>query len=158
MSSGVIFTDDYTRLVNFRSRQWTVGDVSMAWCGGLAFDIALSAGRTALPVLAGVFVVLLCMGGSWPLLVTLLAPVVFGIAYYLQAHRDPDQAPLRTANRGQLALRGLGTGQRRALRRGFHRQPRSLLDLGHNHEPELIDWQVVLYSPDGDDQARAIRQ
>lgn len=142
-----IYSDDYTRLVLFRSRQWTAGDVSMAWCGGLSFDIAIAALRSSVIPAAVLLVVLLLAGGSWPLLMALLGPIVYVISYSWQAHRDPDRTPLNGAKAGNAALRGIGPTKRRRLRRAYRAQPKNLLGFGHNLEPTEIHWQVILFSP-----------
>lgn len=146
-SGEVLYSDDYTRLVQFRSRQWTFSDLSLRAIGGLSWEAAAEAVRPALMVIAPVVVALSAVGGFWPSALFVLVPMIYAGMYLRANSRDVEGDAVRTIRRGQASLRGTTARQRRLLAKHFKQEPRHVLGGAADREPTEIEWSVVLYVP-----------
>lgn len=128
----LIYSDDFTRVIVYQSRQFTLGDLSLAAINGLQWDALPAALRAAAKWTAPAVAVLLMVGLS-PWLAVVVFPVPLVIVY------------TRTAKE---RVGGLTEIEKRRLRRNFRsRQPRVLLGLARDTEPREFAWSVITYTP-----------
>lgn len=139
----VLYSDDYTRLERFRFRSWTLtDDVSLRWMGGFSWEAAWEAVRPTLLMLAPMLLVLLLLGGAWPLMLLLAAPVTYAGSYLKANSRDPEADLSRTIRKGESVWRGATARQRRLLTKASRREPQEL-----GGEPVEISWKAILFVP-----------
>ena len=133
-SDEVIYSDNYTRVVAYQQKSFTVGDISLAFIGGIQWNAVLPAlGRSL--VIAAPFAVILPLAAHralWALWAILVPP---GPAVYFY---------WRLAKERQG---GLSEPQRRRLRRNHRSQPRHLLGLSENTDPTSFHWHLILFEP-----------
>ncbi len=127
----VIYSDDYTRLFNWQSRQFTAGDLSLKAINGVQWNAAIPA--AAIAVASTVF----CAFALWVLGVSpwwsvLLFPVP-ALVVYVRLAKD------RTG--------GLTESEKHRLAWNFRRQPEEVLGLGENAEPTDFPWDVIFWAP-----------
>ena len=128
----VIYSDDYTRLFMYQSRQFTAGDLSLRAINGVQWNAALPAVVIAIGCSAG------CAAGLWvlglsPWWSVLLFPVP-ALVVYVRMAKD------RTG--------GLTESEKHRLAWNFrYRQPREVLGLAENTEPTDFAWDVILWVP-----------
>lgn len=133
----VIFTDDYTRIANYDSRQFTLGDdFSLAGIGGVSWSAAwfaiLRAGtwwapRFVTPAVIALWIVEL------PAWLPVLSLPVYMIVAYSKASRDTPDV--------------LTAAQELALRRLDNRQPTAILGLTEDLDVETVEWHTILRVP-----------
>lgn len=130
----VIYSDNYTRVVVYQSRSFTIGDISLAVIGGIQWNAALPALVRSLLIASPFAVLLPLLGHSllWALWAILIPPVPAAVIYW------------RLAKERQG---GLSEPQRRKLRRNHRSQPRHLLGLAQDTEPTSFNWQLILFEP-----------
>jgi hypothetical protein len=128
----VIYSDDYTRLFTYQSRQFTAGDISLRAINGVQWNAAVPALGAAVGVTAAVLGILLLVGfsGWWAVLVF---PVPLLVVYVRMAK---DRSG------------GLTEAERQRLAWHFrYRQPREMLGLAADTEPGDFAWDVILWTP-----------
>lgn len=128
----VIYSDDYTRLFTYQSRQFTIGDLSLRSINGVQWNAAGPAGAIAVATTVVAAVALWVVGLSpwWSLLVLPVPALVV----YVRLAKD------RTG--------GLTETEKRRLAWNFrYRQPRVFLGLAADTEPGGFTWDVILWSP-----------
>ena len=128
----VIYSDDYTRLFTYQSRQFTIGDLSLRSINGVQWNAAGPAGAIAVAstmvAAAGLRVVGL---SPWWSLLVLPVPV---LVVYVRLAKD------RTG--------GLTETEKHRLAWNFrYRQPRVFLGLAADTEPRDFTWDVILWDP-----------
>ena len=128
----VIYSDDYTRLFTYQSRQFTAGDLSLKAINGVQWNAALPAAVIAAAVTvvtaAGLWVV-----GFSPWWSALLLPVPALVVYVRMAK---DRAG------------GLTESEKLRLVWNYrYSQPREVLGLGENTEPTDFAWDVTFWVP-----------
>lgn len=128
----VIYSDDYTRVVVYQSRQFTLGDLSLAAINGLQWDALPRAIGAAFAASIPTGALLLILGFN-PWFAALVFPVPLLTVYTRMAKER---------------VGGLTEREKRKLRVNFRsRQPRELLGLSSNTEPTSFTWSVILYTP-----------
>lgn len=128
----LIYSDDYTRVVDYQSRQFTVGDLSLAAINGVQWN-AVPPALTAAATWTAPTVVLLLLVGLSPWFAALVFPAPLIVVY------------TRTAKE---RIHGLTEREKRRLRRNFRtRQPTELLGLAADTEPKEFAWSVITYTP-----------
>jgi len=128
----VIYSDDYTRLFTYQSRQFTIGDLSLRAIGGVQWNAAAPAGAIALAstVLSALALWVVGLVPWWSLLVVPAPAVVV----YVRMAKD---------RRG-----GLTEIEKHRLAFNFrYRQPREFLGLTADTEPTDFRWDVILWVP-----------
>ena len=128
----VIYSDDYTRLFTYQSRQFTAGDLSLKAINGVQWNAALPAAAIGVTVTVTGAIVLWVVGFSlwWSLL---LFPVS-ALVVYVRMARD--------------RAGGLTEAEKLRLVWNFrYRQPREVLGLAENTEPTDFAWDVILWQP-----------
>ncbi|MGS0684526.1 hypothetical protein ACVBEQ_05095 [Nakamurella sp. GG22] len=130
----VIYSDDYTRLFTYQSRQFTAGDLSLKAINGVQWNAALPAAATAVAV--GVVTALgLWMAGISPWWSVLLLPAPL-LVVYLRMAKDRAE--------------GLTESEKIRLAWNFrYSQPRDVLGLVENTEPTDFAWDVIFWQPPG---------
>lgn len=130
----VIYSDDYTRLFTYQSRQFTAGDLSLKAINGVQWNAALPAAATA--VVVGVVTALgLWLVGISPWWSVLLLPAPLLVVYLRMAK---DRAG------------GLTESEKLRLSWNFrYSQPRDVLGLAENTEPTDFSWDVIFWQPPG---------
>ena len=128
----VIYSDDYTRLFTYQSRQFTAGDLSLKAINGVQWNAALPAAVIAAAVTvvtaAGLWVV-----GFSPWWSVLLFPVPALVVYVRMAK---DRAG------------GLTESEKLRLAWNYrYSQPREVLGLAENTEPTDFAWDVIFWLP-----------
>ena len=128
----VIYSDDYTRLFTYQSRQFTAGDLSLKAINGVQWNAALPAAVIAAAVTvvaaAGLWVV-----GFSPWWSALLLPVPALVVYVRMAK---DRAG------------GLTESEKLRLAWNYrYSQPREVLGLEENTEPTDFAWDVIFWLP-----------
>lgn len=128
----VIYSDDYTRLFTYQSRQFTIGDLSLRSINGVQWNAAGPAGAIAaastVVAAAGLWVV-----GLSPWWSLLMLPVP-ALVVYLRLAKD------RTG--------GLTETEKHRLVWNFrYRQPRVFLGLAADTELGDFTWDVILWDP-----------
>ncbi len=133
-SDEVIYSDNYTRVVVYQSRSFTIGDISLAVIDGIQWNAALPALVRSLLIASPFAVVFPLLGDNllWALWAILIPPVPAAVIYW------------RLAKERQG---GLSEPQRRKLRRNHRSQPRHLLGLAQDTEPTSFNWQLILFEP-----------
>lgn len=127
----VIYSDDYTRLFTYQSRQFTAGDLSLKVINGVQWNAALPAALIATGCAVACAAALWVLGLSlwWSLLVL---PVPALVVYVRLAKE-------RTG--------GLTESEKHRLAWNFrYRQPREVLGLSENTEPTDFTWDVILWT------------
>jgi len=130
--SQVIYSDDYTKLFTYQSRQFTAGDISLKAINGVQWNAALPAavvGGAATIVIA----LMLWVLGLSPWRSALVVPVSTLVVYVRMAK---DRA-------GGLTE----TEKLRLVWNYRYRQPREVLGLGEDTEPTDFAWDVILWEP-----------
>ena len=128
----VIYSDDYTRLFTYQSRQFTIGDLSLRSINGVQWNAAVPAGgiAAASTVVAAAGLWVLGLSPWWSLLVLPVPALVV----YVRLAKD------RTG--------GLTETEKRRLAWNFrYRQPRRFLGLAADREPGDFTWDVILWTP-----------
>ena len=128
----VIYSDDYTRLFTYQSRQFTAGDLSLKAINGVQWNAALPAAVIAAAVTvvtaAGLWIV-----GFSPWWSALLLPVPALVVYVRMAK---DRAG------------GLTESEKLRLAWNYrYSQPREVLGLAENTEPTDFAWDVIFWVP-----------
>ena len=128
----VIYSDDYTRLFTYQSRQFTAGDLSLKAINGVQWNAALPAAVIAAAVTvvtaAGLWIV-----GFSPWWSALLLPVPALVVYVRMAK---DRAG------------GLTESEKLRLAWNYrYSQPREVLGLAENTEPTDFAWDVIFWLP-----------
>lgn len=128
----VIYSDDYTRLFTYQSRQFTIGDLSLRSINGVQWNAAVPAGVIALACTVVAAAALWLVGFSpWWSLLVLPVPAVL---VYVRMAKDRSG--------------GLTEGEKYRLAWNFrYRQPRRFLGLAADTEPGDFVWDVVLWTP-----------
>ena len=128
----VIYSDDYTRLFTYQSRQFTAGDLSLKAINGVQWNAAVPAAVIA--VAATVVTALgLWVGGFSPWWSVLLFPVPALVVYVRMAK---DRAG------------GLTESEKLRLAWNYrYSQPREVLGLAENTEPTDFAWDVIFWLP-----------
>ena len=127
----VVYCDDYTRLITYQSRSWTMGDLSLAALGGIqwaAAGLALGAGAAA----GGAAAALLAVTGL-PIWFAVFPAVVVTIAAYLRTAKE------RSGGLTELERLRLRLYQR-------YRQPTHFNGLAADAEPTDFQWDMTLWS------------
>jgi len=128
----VIYSDDYTRLFTYQSRQFTAGDISLKAINGVQWNAALPAAVIAAAVTvvtaAGLWIV-----GFSPWWSALLLPVP-ALVVYVRMAKDRAGGLIESEN-----LR-LAWNYR-------YSQPREVLGLAENTEPTDFAWDVIFWVP-----------
>ena len=128
----VIYSDDYTRLFTYQSRQFTAGDLSLKAINGVQWNAALPAAVIAAAVTvvtaAGLWIV-----GFSPWWSALLLPVP-ALVVYVRMAKDRAGGLIESEN-----LR-LAWNYR-------YSQPREVLGLAENTEPTDFAWDVIFWLP-----------
>lgn len=128
----VIYSDDYTRLFTYQSRQFTIGDLSLRSINGVQWNAAGPAGGIAAAGTVVAAAALWVLGLS-PWLSLLVLPVP-ALVVYVRLAKD------RTG--------GLTETEKRRLAWNFrYRQPRWFLGLATDTEPGDFTWDVILWTP-----------
>jgi len=128
----VIYSDDYTKLFTYQSRQFTAGDISLKAINGVQWNAAIPAAAAGVTVTT-VFAVMLWVLGFSPWWSALILPVPTLIVYVRMAK---DRAG------------GLTESEKIRLAWNYrYRQPRELLGLGENAEPTHFTWDVIFWEP-----------
>jgi uncharacterized membrane protein len=128
----VIYSDDYTKLFTYQSRQFTAGDISLRAINGVQWNAALPAavvGGAATIIIA----LMLWVLGLSPWWSALVVPVST-LAVYVRMAKD----------------RAGGLTETEKLRLAWnyrYRQPREVLGLGEDTEPTDFAWDVILWEP-----------
>jgi len=131
----VIYSDDYTRLFTYQSRQFTAGDLSLKAINGVQWNAALPAAVIA-TVLTVVGAAALWVLGLSPWWSVLFFPVP-ALLVYVRMAKDRSG--------------GLTESEKHRLAWNFrYRQPREVLGLGENTEPTDFAWDVILWVPQPD--------
>ena len=128
----VIYSDDYTRLITYQSRQFTAGDISLRAINGVQWNAAVPAILIAVvgTLIATAALLLVGLSGWWALLGF---PVPLLVVYVRMA-KD------RTG--------GLTEAEKLRLAFAFrYRQPRDLLGLAANTEPTEFALDVIVWTP-----------
>jgi hypothetical protein len=128
----VIYSDDYTRLFTYQSRQFTAGDLSLKAINGVQWNAAVPAA-----VIAAVLTIASAAGlwvlGLSPWWSVLFLPVP-ALVVYVRMAKDRSG--------------GLTESEKHRLVWNFrYRQPREVLGLGENTEPTDFSWDVILWVP-----------
>lgn len=127
----VVYCDDYTRLITYQSRSWTMGDLSLAAIGGIqwaAAGVAVVAGAAAAGAAAGMLVLV-----ELPFWFAALPAVVATITVYLRTAKE------RTGGLTELERWRLRLHQR-------YRQPTHFNGLAADAEPTDFQWDMTLWS------------
>ena len=128
----VIYSDDYTRLFTYQSRQFTAGDLSLKAINGVQWNAALPAAVIAAAVTvvtaAGLWII-----GFSPWWSALLLPVP-ALVVYVRMAKDRAGGLIESEN-----LR-LAWNYR-------YSQPREVLGLAENTEPTDFAWDVIFWVP-----------
>ena len=128
----VIYSDDYTRLFTYQSRQFTAGDLSLKAINGVQWNAALPAAVIAVAATV-VTAIGLWVGGFSPWWSVLLFPVPALVVYVRMAK---DRAG------------GLTESEKLRLAWNYrYSQPRDVLGLGENTEPTDFGWDVIFWLP-----------
>jgi hypothetical protein len=128
----VIYSDDYTRLFTYQSRQFTAGDLSLKAIKGVQWNAAVPAAiiASACTVLGAAALWVLGLSPWWSLL---LFPVPALVVY---ARMAKDRSG------------GLTESEKHRLAWNFrYRQPREVLGLSENTEPTDFTWDVIFWTP-----------
>lgn len=130
----VIYSDDYTKLFTYQSRQFTAGDLSLKAINGVQWNAALPAVVLGVMFTVASALVLWVVGLSpwWSLL---LFPVPALPAYVRMAKE-------RAGGLTQLERLRLALNFR-------YRQPREVLGLAENTEPTDFTLDVIFWLPPG---------
>lgn len=127
----VVYCDDYTRLITYQSRSWTMGDLSLAAIGGIqwaATGVAFGAGAGA-----GVAAVVVLGLTRLPLWFAVLPAFVATVVVYLRTAKERSNG-LTEIERLRLRLH-----QR-------YRQPTHFNGLAADAEPTDFQWDMTLWS------------
>jgi hypothetical protein len=128
----VIYSDDYTRLFTYQSRQFTAGDLSLKAINGVQWNAAVPAA-----VIAAVLTVV-SAAGLW----------VLGLSPWWSVLFFPVPALVVYVRMAKDRSGGLTESERHRLAWNFrYRQPREVLGLGENTEPTDFAWDVILWVP-----------
>ena len=128
----VIYSDDYTRLFTYQSRQFTAGDLSLKAINGVQWNAALPA--AAIAAVVGVLTAVgLWVVGLSPWWSVLLLPVPL-LVVYLRLAKD--------------RAGGLTESEKFRLAWNFrYSQSRDVLGLAENTEPTDVTWDVIFWVP-----------
>jgi hypothetical protein len=130
----IIYSDDYTKLFTYQSRQFTAGDLSLKAINGVQWNAAVPAvviGAAA----AVVSMVALWFVGLSPWWSVLLFPVPT-LVVYVQMAKD------RTGGLSELEKLRLALNYR-------YSQPREVLGMQENTEPTDFTLDVIFWLPPG---------
>jgi len=128
----VVYSDDYTRLFTYQSRQFTIGDLSLRGVNGVQWNAAGPAGVIALSIAIVIAAALWGVGLS-PWWALLILPVPLFVVYFRMAKE-------RTG--------GLTEAEKYRLAWNFrYRQPRQFLGLAADTEPTDFSWDVIFWIP-----------
>jgi hypothetical protein len=128
----VIYSDDYTRLFAYQSRQFTAGDLSLKAINGVQWNAAVPAIVVAIGCSTGCAAVLWVLGLS-PWWSVLLFPVP-ALVVYVRMAKDRSG--------------GLTEAEKHRLAWNFrYRQPREVLGLAENTEPTDFAWDAIFWVP-----------
>ena len=128
----VIYSDDYTKLFTYQSRQFTAGDLSLKAINGVQWNAALPAAVIAVAVTVFSAGALWSIGLSlwWAVLVPPLAAVI------VYARLAKDRAG------------GLTESEKVRLAWNYrYSQPRNVLGLAEDTEPADFAWDVIFWVP-----------
>ncbi len=130
----VIYSDDYTKLFTYQSRQFTAGDLSLKAINGVQWNAAIPG--AVIGVLAAVIgATALWLVGFSPWWSVLLFPVS---ALFVYARMAKDRAG------------GLTESEKLRLAWNYrYRQPREVLGMAENTEPTDFTWDVIFWVPPG---------
>ncbi len=130
----VIYSDDYTKLFTYQSRQFTAGDLSLKAINGVQWNAALPAAAIAATVTVVTATALWVLGIS-PWWSVLLFPVPALVVYVRMAKERAG---------------GLTESEKLRLALNFrYRQPREVLGLAENTEPTDFTMDVIFWVPAG---------
>jgi hypothetical protein len=128
----VIYSDDYTRLFTYQSRQFTAGDLSLKAINGVQWNAAVPAS-----VIATAFTVV-CAAALW----------VLGLSPWWSVLLFPVPALVVYVRMAKDRSGGLTESEKHRLAWNFrYRQPREVLGLGENTEPTDVAWDVIFWVP-----------
>lgn len=128
----VIYSDDYTRLFTYQSRQFTIGDLSLRSINGVQWNAAgpAAAIATTTTVVAAIGLWAVGLSPWWSLLVLPVPTLVV----YVRLAKD------RTG--------GLTETEKHRLAWNFrYRQPRVFVGLAADTDPGDFTWDVIFWSP-----------
>ena len=127
----VVYCDDYTRLVTYQSRSWTMGDLSLAAVGGIQWAAAGLAVGVGAAVAVAAAVLLLVTG--LPFWFAVLPALVAAVVLYLRTAKE------RSGGLTELERLRLRLHQR-------YRQPAHFNGLAADAEPTEFQWDMTLWS------------
>ena len=129
----VIYSDDYTRLFTYQSRQFTAGDLSLKAINGVQWNAALPSAAIAALVTVAAAVGLWIIGFS-PWWSVLLFPVPTLLVVYVRMAKD--------------RAGGLTESEKFRLAWNFrYSQPREVLGMAENTEPTDFTWDIIFWLP-----------
>ena len=128
----VIYSDDYTKLFTYQSRQFTAGDISLKAINGVQWNAALPAAAIAITItiITTAILWLVSLSPWWSIL---LLPVT-ALGVYVRLARE----------------RAGGLTESEKLRLAWnhrYRQPREVLGLAENTEPTDFAWDIIFWMP-----------
>ena len=128
----VIYSDDYTRLFTYQSRQFTAGDLSLKAINGVQWNAALPAAVIA------VAVTVVTAAGLW----------VVGFSPWWSVLGFPVPALVVYVRMAKDRAGGLTESEKLRLAWNYrYSQPREVLGLGENTEPTDFAWDVIFWLP-----------
>ena len=131
----VIYSDDYTRLFTYQSRQFTAGDLSLKAINGVQWNAALPAAVIAAAVTA------VTAAGLW----------VVGFSPWWSVLGFPVPALVVYVRMAKDRAGGLTESEKLRLAWNYrYSQPREVLGLGENTEPIDFTWDVIFWLPPTD--------
>jgi hypothetical protein len=131
----VIYSDDYTRLFTYQSRQFTAGDLSLKAINGVQWNAAVPAAATAAAV------TMLTAAGLW----------VVGFSPWWSVLGFPVPALVVYLRMAKDRAGGLTESEKLRLAWNYrYSQPREVLGLGENTEPADFAWDVIFWLPPTD--------
>ena len=128
----VIYSDDYTRLFTYQSRQFTAGDLSLKAINGVQWNAALPAAVIAVAATVVTAIGLWVVGFSpwW----SVLGFPVPALVVYVRMAKD--------------RAGGLTESEKFRLAWNYrYSQPREVLGLAENTEPTDFAWDVIFWLP-----------
>jgi hypothetical protein len=127
----VIYSDDYTRLFTYQSRQFTAGDLSLKAINGVQWNAALPAAAVATAF------TVVCAAGWW----------VLGVSPWWSVLLFPVPALVVYVRMAKDRSGGLTESEKHRLAWNFRRQPREILGLAEDTEPTDFHWGVIFWVP-----------
>jgi len=128
----IIYSDDYTKLFTYQSKQFTAGDLSLRAINGVQWNAFGPAAIIAAAATVGA-ALLMWLAGLSPWWALLMFPLPLVVVYVRLAKERSG---------------GLTESEKHRLAWNFrYRQPRELLGLAENTEPTDFVWDVIFWVP-----------